>query len=142
MRHTRSDLERRQQIGRGLRLPVDESGRRVADPAICRLTLVVDESFAEFRDGLNQEYIAAGSGNGGDGPEPDDADKEIIVRRRKDKFASSEFAQLWSRIRYKARYRVTLNPAVLPKLSLGRNTSTQSPTSPAEPTSCRRPTCL
>ena len=60
LRHTRSDLERRQQIGRGLRLPVDESGRRVADPVTCRLTLVVDESFAEFRDGLNQEYIAAG----------------------------------------------------------------------------------
>lgn len=117
LRHTRSELERRQQIGRGLRLPVDESGRRVMDPATCRLTLVVDESFAEFRDGLNQEYAAAGVGSGdgdGPGPQPDDADNEVIVRRRQDKFASSEFAQLWKHIRYKARYRVTLDPAVLP----------------------------
>lgn len=116
LRHTRSDLERRQQIGRGLRLPVDESGRRVADPTTCRLTLVVDESFAEFRDGLNQEYVAAGLGNGDGGPDPDDADKEVVVRRRKDKFTSPEFAQLWSRIRYKARYRVTLSPTVLPEV--------------------------
>lgn len=117
LRHTRSDLERRQQIGRGLRLPVDESGRRVMDPATCRLTLVVDESFTEFRDGLNQEYLAAGVGgtDGDDAPQPDDADNEVVVRRRSDKFASSEFAQLWSRIRYKARYRVTLDPALLPE---------------------------
>jgi type III restriction enzyme len=111
LRHTSSDLERRQQIGRGLRLPVDESGRRVADPVICRLTLVVDESFAAFRDGLNQEYNTADGG----GPEPDNADNEIVVRRRNDKFASSEFAQLWSHIRYKAHYRVTLDPLVLPE---------------------------
>jgi type III restriction enzyme len=116
LRHTRSDLERRQQIGRGLRLPVDESGRRVADPATCRLTLVVDESFTDFRDGLNLEYAAAGLGNGNGGPAPDDADKELMVRRREDKFSSPEFTQLWSRIRYKARYRVTMNSAVLPEV--------------------------
>jgi type III restriction enzyme len=75
----------------------------------------VDESFTEFRDGLNQEYVAAGLGNGNGGPEPDDADKEIIIRRRQDKFSSPEFTQLWSRIRYKARYRVTMNSAVLPE---------------------------
>ncbi|MEC5186150.1 type III restriction enzyme [Cryobacterium sp. MP_3.1] len=114
LRHTRSDLERRQQIGRGLRLPVDESGHRIADAATCRLTLIVDESFAEFRKGLNLEYIAAGGDTGGGGPEPDDADNEVIVYRRNDKFMSPEFKQLWGRIRYKARYRVTLDPAVLP----------------------------
>jgi hypothetical protein len=80
----------------------------------CRLTLVVDESFAEFRDRLNKEYVAAALDNGDGGPAPDNADKETTVRRREDKFSSSEFAQLWKRIRYKARYRVTLNPAVLP----------------------------
>lgn len=116
LRHTRSDLERRQQIGRGLRLPVDEDGHRVRDPATCRLTLVVDESFAEFRDGLNKEYLDAGASSGteDDNAEPDDADNEVTVRRRKPKFESPEFSQLWKRIRYKARYRVTLDPSVLP----------------------------
>lgn len=120
LRHTQSELERRQQIGRGLRLPVDEDGRRVFDPATCRLTLVVDESFAAFREGLNNEYLAdGGSGNGDDGPEPDNADNEITVRRREDKFESPEFSALWKHIRYKARYRVNLDPAMLPDAVAG-----------------------
>lgn len=115
LRHTRSELERRQQIGRGLRLPVDQSGRRVMDPSMNRLTLIVDESFTEFRDGLNAEYVATGGANGaGDaGPEVENADNEVIVRRRPALFDSPEFAELWKRIRYKARYRVTVDPDAL-----------------------------
>lgn len=113
LRHTRSVLERRQQIGRGLRLPVDQNGRRVTDPAINRLTLIVDESFTEFRDGLNAEYIAAGGGSGEVGPAVDNADNEVVVRRRPALFESPEFAELWKRIRYKARYRVTVDPDAL-----------------------------
>lgn len=111
LRHSGSEVERRQQVGRGLRLPVDETGRRVTDPSICRLTLVVDETFSEFRDGLNREYAASGSGTG---PEPDDADNTVTIKRRKAKFLSPEFKELWGRIRYKARYRVTIDPSVLP----------------------------
>ncbi|MFK0071898.1 restriction endonuclease [Arthrobacter woluwensis] len=114
LRHTRSDLERRQQIGRGLRLPVDQSGHRVMDPSINRLTLVVDESFSEFRDGLNAEYIASGGGSNGEtGPEVDNADNEVIIRRRPGLFESPEFSELWKRIRYKARYRVSIDPDAL-----------------------------
>jgi len=112
LRHTRSEMERRQQIGRGLRLPVDQNYRRVIDPVISRLTLVVDESFAEFRDGLNQEYLDSG-GRTGDAPEIADDDSEILIRRRPALFDSPEFAQLWKRIRYKARYRVTVDPVAL-----------------------------
>lgn len=110
LRHTRSEFERRQQIGRGLRLPVDQHGRRVIDPAINRLTLVVDESFTEFRDGLNAEYIASGGASDDAGPKVENADNEVIVRRRPALFGSPEFAELWRRIRYKARYRVTIDP--------------------------------
>jgi type III restriction enzyme len=111
LRHSGSEVERRQQIGRGLRIPVDETGARVTDPAICRLTLVVDETFVEFRDGLNREYVAAG---GGGGPEPDDADNSVTIRRRREKFESPQFKALWGRIRYKSRYRITLDSSVLP----------------------------
>lgn len=113
LRHTRSDLERRQQIGRGLRIPVDEQGHRVMDPAISRLTLVVDESFAAFRDGLNNEYGRAGGGDEAP-PPPEDADDEIFVRRRPERFESTDFAELWKRIRYKARYRINIEPTSLP----------------------------
>ena len=111
LRQSGSEVERRQQIGRGLRIPVDESGTRVPDPTICRLTLVVDETFAEFRDGLNREYMAAG---GGGGPEPDDVDNTVDVHRRKTKFDSPEFKSLWERIRYRARYRISMDASTLP----------------------------
>lgn len=113
LRHTRSDLERRQQIGRGLRLPVNQSGHRIMDPAINRLTLIVDESFTEFRNGLNSEYIKTAGSTGETGPEVGNADNEVTVRRRSDLFDSPEFAELWKRIRYKARYRVTVESSVL-----------------------------
>lgn len=114
LRHSKSERERRQQIGRGLRLPVDQSGRRVFDGVINRLTLVVDESFSEFRDGLNAEYATAGTGAGKtDVPEIDNSDDEIIMRRRPEQFESPAFAELWNRIRYRTRYRVTLDSAAL-----------------------------
>ncbi len=109
LRQTRSDRERRQQIGRGLRLPVDQSGRRVNDVGLNRLTLVVDESFSEFKDGLNAEYVVgAPRGETAETPEIDNADDEVVIRRRDDRFTSPEFTSLWERIRYKARYRVSL----------------------------------
>ena len=114
LRSSKSDLERRQQIGRGLRLPVDQDGRRVTDPAINRLTLVVDESFAEFRDGLNAEYQSAGDADSGGGaPDIQNADHTVIVRLRDDHFISPEFTELWKRIRYRARYRVTVDSDTL-----------------------------
>jgi type III restriction enzyme len=52
--------ERRQTIGRGLRLPVNQSGERVADRSIAQLTVVANESYREFADSLQKEYTAAG----------------------------------------------------------------------------------
>ncbi|WP_169829177.1 DEAD/DEAH box helicase family protein [Tsuneonella mangrovi] len=111
LRHSGSEVERRQQIGRGLRLPVDETGQRVTDPSICRLTLVVDETFSEFREGLNKEYAGSGSS---DGPEPDNADNTVVVKRREEVFLSPEFKELWKRIRFRARYRVSIDASILP----------------------------
>jgi type III restriction enzyme len=52
--------ERRQTIGRGLRLPVNQSGERVADPGIAQLTVVANESYREFADSLQKEYRDSG----------------------------------------------------------------------------------
>ena len=52
--------ERRQTIGRGLRLPVNQSGERVPNQGIAQLTVVANESYREFADSLQKEYIASG----------------------------------------------------------------------------------
>lgn len=52
--------ERRQTIGRGLRLPVNQSGERVSDRGIAQLTVVANESYREFADSLQKEYRDSG----------------------------------------------------------------------------------
>ena len=64
----RSDntVSRRQEIGRGLRLAVDQRGERTDNPAtvhsINELTVVTDESYTAFVDGLQRE-VSESTGN-------------------------------------------------------------------------------
>lgn len=50
-----SEIRRRQEIGRGLRIAVDQSGSRVYDENVNILTTVVNESFADFVEGYQRE---------------------------------------------------------------------------------------
>lgn len=52
---TKSQLRKRQEIGRGLRLPVNMNGDRVFDESINRLTVIANESYDEFAKKLQNE---------------------------------------------------------------------------------------
>lgn len=56
LREVGSELERRQQIGRGLRLPVNQEGERVHDEHLNRLTVVASEGYEDFAAALQTEY--------------------------------------------------------------------------------------
>lgn len=60
LREMGETLERRQTIGRGLRLPVNGDGERVKESSIAQLTVIANESYREFADSLQKEYKAAG----------------------------------------------------------------------------------
>lgn len=60
LREMGGTTERRQTIGRGLRLPVNQDGDRVPDRNIAQLTVVANESYREFADSLQKEYTASG----------------------------------------------------------------------------------
>lgn len=63
LREMGAETERRQTLGRGLRLPVAKTERgyeRVADRGIAALTVIANESYATFADNLQKEYKAAG----------------------------------------------------------------------------------
>ena len=60
LREMGGTAERRQTIGRGLRLPVNQYGERVADRNIAQLTVIANESYSEFADSLQKEYAASG----------------------------------------------------------------------------------
>jgi type III restriction enzyme len=60
LREMGKETERRQTIGRGLRLPVNRDGMRVSDRSVAQLTVVADESYNTFAKELQSEYEAAG----------------------------------------------------------------------------------
>ncbi len=59
LRDIRSERERRQTIGRGLRLCVDQSGNRVRGFEVNTLTVVATEGYEQFAAGLQLEIEAA-----------------------------------------------------------------------------------
>jgi len=60
LREMGAEVERRQTIGRGLRLPVDQTGERVADRGIAQLTVIANESYTAFAKSLQTEYEKSG----------------------------------------------------------------------------------
>ncbi|WP_375762460.1 type III restriction-modification system endonuclease [Bradyrhizobium sp. B025] len=56
LNETQSADKKRQEIGRGLRLPVNETGERVHDETVNRLTVIANESYEEFARTLQTEF--------------------------------------------------------------------------------------
>ena len=56
LNQTASSIKKRQEIGRGLRLPVDKEGKRVFDESVNRLYVMANESYEDFARALQTEY--------------------------------------------------------------------------------------
>jgi len=56
LNESRSTVKKRQEIGRGLRLPVDQSGTRVFDESVNKLYVMANESYEDFARSLQTEY--------------------------------------------------------------------------------------
>ncbi|ADJ26888.1 Type III site-specific deoxyribonuclease [Dehalogenimonas lykanthroporepellens BL-DC-9] len=56
LNETQSGIKKRQEIGRGLRLPVDQNGLRVFDDSINKLYIMANESYEDFARKLQTEY--------------------------------------------------------------------------------------
>jgi type III restriction enzyme len=56
LNESKSVIKKRQEIGRGLRLPVDQSGVRVFDESINKLYVMANESYEDFARSLQTEY--------------------------------------------------------------------------------------
>jgi type III restriction enzyme len=57
---TRDTLTKRQKIGRGLRLPVNNEGERCLDPNVNILTVICNESYRDFASELQREFEEGG----------------------------------------------------------------------------------
>jgi type III restriction enzyme len=63
LKHSDNTVSRRQEVGRGMRLSVNQNGDRIDDPAIVHqvnvLTVVANESYKNFVAGLQKDISAA-----------------------------------------------------------------------------------
>lgn len=99
-----SDIKKRQEIGRGLRLCVNQNGDRVFDRNLNRLTIIANESYEDFAKQLQTEMADAGVRFKSDQIKRE-ADK-ITLQLRKGYNADPQFLELWNRISRRTRYRV------------------------------------
>jgi type III restriction enzyme len=108
LNQTVSELKKRQEVGRGVRLSRDQSGERVHDERINVLTVVANESYdryvAQLQSEIEEEYGLEGAP-----PKPANARKRAVARLRKEFALKPEFKELWERIKHKTRYAVKID---------------------------------
>ncbi len=112
LNRTISTIKKRQEIGRGMRLAVNQEGERVFDEQVNRLTVVANESYREYVDRLQTEYIEE-VGTGQEPPKPKNARKRKTVRLKKGYELDPAFKELWQRIAQRTRFRVQLDTEAL-----------------------------
>ena len=129
-----SEVKKRQEVGRGVRLSVDQVGERIRDEQINILTVVANESYRKYVETLQseiaseyQEEIEARYGKPlselsdeerrkieeeyGEGilPPPPREAGERRAKLCKARALSPEFKELWKRIKHKTQYAVQID---------------------------------
>ncbi len=104
LNETKSEIKKRQEIGRGLRLAVDQSGKRTYDQNINRLTVIANESYDDFAKALQKE-IEEDCGVEFKGRIKKAQDRTAI-KYRKGFEADPKFLEIWAKIKNKTTYRV------------------------------------
>src|ERR1700682_113335 len=112
LNQTKSETRKRQEVGRGMRLGVNQEGTRLTDDRANILTVVANESYELFVASLQAEMEEA-FGKEGAAPKPVNARQKRIAKRKPLDEFPEEFASLWDKIKPKTRYQVTVDSAKL-----------------------------
>lgn len=111
LNETKSEIKKRQEIGRGLRLAVNQNGLRVRDKNINRLTVVANESYNDFAKALQTE-MQEDCGVDFTGRIKPKRDR-VTVHYRKGFEADPAFLEIWDKLKGKTTYRVKYDTEVL-----------------------------
>lgn len=102
---TSSEIKKRQEIGRGLRLPVNQEGERVFDASINILTVIANEFYEDFARALQTE-IETETGVTFEGRIKNKKKRRKITLRKGYKL-DENFKELWDKIKYQTKYQVS-----------------------------------
>ena len=114
LREITSESNRRQTIGRGLRLPVSQDGERIHNERVNRLTVIANETYSRFVGKLQEEYIADGIMQA-----PKITNKVHTEKvKRTSRFNSTEFEDIWRKANRNTEYTIKINTEELIKESI------------------------
>jgi len=104
--YSTSEIKKRQEIGRGLRLPVDQDGDRIKDRDINLLTVITNESYREYLERLQIEYREE---VGEEAPPVEERKQRIKIKRKDEVIQGDLFKNLWKGVSLKAKYIVNID---------------------------------
>ena len=110
LNQTVSEMKKRQEIGRGLRLPVNQNGDRVFDEFVNILTVVANESYESYASQLQSEYQDAGYDKT---PPPPSNIGRARVTRNNAIFENEHFRAFWQELCRKSHYEIKVDTASL-----------------------------
>jgi type III restriction enzyme len=99
LREMGTEKERRQTIGRGLRLPVGSDGERIYDDSINKLTVIASESFEEYAKGLQAEMEADIGGGFKFGRIPNIAFARLLDEKTEQPIGQERSEQIWNALK-------------------------------------------
>ena len=108
LNQTVSDMKKRQEIGRGVRLAVNQEGKRVHDEKLNVLTVVANDSYTNYVQQLQTE-VEDEFGTVDSTPKPKNARERGAAKLKKAMILTPEFEALWNRIKHKTRYKVQID---------------------------------
>jgi len=109
LRDTQSEMRKRQEIGRGLRLAVNQDGERVNDEGVNILTVIANESYEDFVTSLQNEYIE----DGDVAPQNPSNAKRDDAKRNNKIFKNKDFKEFWNKLNRKTSYKIKIDSELL-----------------------------
>ncbi|MBP7552074.1 MAG: DEAD/DEAH box helicase family protein [Spirochaetes bacterium] len=104
LNETKSEMKKRQEIGRGLRLCVNQDGNRVFDKNINKLTVIANTHYEEFAKQLQKEIEDDCGVQFKDRIKDKNQRVKLILRKGIE--LDQNFLDLWNKIKYKTIYNV------------------------------------
>lgn len=112
LNQTVSEIKKRQEIGRGLRLAVDQDGLRVMDDDVNILSVIANESYQSYASRLQEEYVEAGQTPP---PKVTNAGRGKVHRNDHIFLETQAFRDFWAKFQRHTTYRIHVDTPALVK---------------------------
>ena len=118
LRDTLAPMRKRQEIGRGMRLCVNQEGERVFSRQINLLSVIANESYADYVSQLQSECVEDGIYKVP--PMPHNARRRTVAKLKEGFEKNPDFAEIWQRISKRTKYLVQVDTDKLIERSAAR----------------------